>query len=73
MLIGWWLIKLETAYKAACVASINASIPAAAIALLLPPDWDGPADMVLGTAVTVLAVTTGGILGFAGLYVVSSM
>jgi len=85
-MFGWLIDKNEktsdprvgsssalSAYGAACLASVNVSIPAAEIALTLPPGWNGPFAVEFGLAVTVVTVSTGGLLALAGLYLVSSM
>jgi hypothetical protein len=64
---------LDLAYGAACLASVNVSIPATEIALTLPPGWNGPFAVEFGPAVTVVTVGSGALLALAGLYLVSSM
>jgi len=62
-----------SAYQAACVASVNVSIPAPDMALVLPSNWDGPADMILGPTMAGIAVASCGVLGLAALYIFSNI
>jgi len=62
-----------TAYRAACLASVGVTIPVADITLTLPSNWDGPASLVLPGGLVGIAVVVGAMVGFSGIYIVSSM
>jgi len=62
-----------SAYSAACLASVNVTIPPKSIALTVPADWDGPNGESMGLPATVLAVITTGIIGVGGIWIVSNM
>ena len=61
------------AYSAACLASVNVTIPPEAIALTVPADWDGPNGTKMGLPAAVLTVITTALIGIGGIWIVSSM
>ncbi|KAH7882136.1 P-loop containing nucleoside triphosphate hydrolase protein [Phlebopus sp. FC_14] len=62
-----------TAYAAACLASVNITIPTSFITLELPSNWDGPFGLGLGVPATVLTVAVGVLLGGGGLLLLSNI
>ena len=60
-------------YAAACLSDANITVPATAIKLTLPPEWDGPLSLTLNTGQTVVAVIAGGILGGGALMILSNL
>ncbi|KAF9784737.1 hypothetical protein BJ322DRAFT_1066021 [Thelephora terrestris] len=62
-----------SAYSAACLASVNVTIPPQAIALTVPADWDGPNGMSMGLPAAVLTVITTALIGVGGIWIVCSM
>ncbi|KDQ54483.1 hypothetical protein JAAARDRAFT_38152 [Jaapia argillacea MUCL 33604] len=61
------------AYAAACLASVNVTIPPASIALALPQNWDGPAGLGLNMPATVVTVAVGAFLGGSAMFLLSTM
>jgi len=62
-----------SAYSAACLASVNVTIPPQLVALAVPADWDGPNGMSMGLPAAVLTVITAGLIGVGGISILSSM
>lgn len=62
-----------SAYSAACLASVNVTVPPTSIALTLPSNWDGPTGESMGLPAAILTVITTGIIGVGGIWIVSSM
>jgi len=62
-----------SAYSAACLASVNVTVPPQAIALTLPADWDGPNGERMGIPAAVLTVITAALIGVGGIWILSSM
>jgi len=62
-----------TAYTTACNASTGVAIPATAVALTLPADWDGPFGQGLSTAGTVVVVGVATLLGTGLITVLNTM
>ncbi|KIJ60437.1 hypothetical protein HYDPIDRAFT_43290 [Hydnomerulius pinastri MD-312] len=62
-----------TAYAAACLASVNITVPTSYITLTLAPDWDGPYGVHLGVPATVLTVAVGTLLGGGALLLLSNI
>ncbi|KAF9815647.1 hypothetical protein IEO21_04437 [Rhodonia placenta] len=62
-----------TAYAAACLASVNITVPTSEITLTLPADWDGPFGQHLGLPATVITVIVATALASGCIYVVNTM
>ncbi|KZT18253.1 hypothetical protein NEOLEDRAFT_1125590 [Neolentinus lepideus HHB14362 ss-1] len=62
-----------TAYAAACLASVNVTVPKTSITLTLPSNWDGPVGVGLNLAGTVVTVAAGFGLGMGSLLLLSNM
>lgn len=61
------------AYAAACLASVNVTIPSNLIGLTVPVDWDGPNGMSMGVPAAVLTVITAALIGVGGISIICSM
>ena len=67
------LLTSLPAYAAACLASVNVTIPPQLVGLTVPADWDGPNGMSMGLPAAVLTVITAGLIGVGGISILSSM
>jgi len=61
-----------TAYVAACAAA-DIVVPAAEATLTVPPGWDGPLGVGMGTLGTAFTLIAGVFLGTGAIYVVNTM
>lgn len=61
------------AYAAACLASVNVTVPTTETTLTLPPDWDGPFGLGLSPAGTAVTLIAGLLLGSGAIFVVNTM
>jgi len=61
------------AYSAACLSSLNQTIPATEIAIALPANWDGPFGLGLGMPATIFTVIVTTFLGGGLIYTLCSM
>lgn len=61
------------AYSAACLSSVNVTVPPKSIALTLPSDWDGPNGMSMGLPAAILTVITTALIGVGGIWIICSM
>ncbi|KAH9960271.1 hypothetical protein BC827DRAFT_1360338 [Russula dissimulans] len=62
------------AYVAACQAPpINVTIPAAKVALTLPPSWNGPTGEHLNLGETIVYVATGAFIGIGSIGILCTM
>ncbi|GBE87149.1 hypothetical protein SCP_1003960 [Sparassis crispa] len=62
-----------SAYAAACLASVNVTVPTTEITLTLPSDWDGPFGLGLDTAGTVITLIAGILLAGGSLTILNTM
>jgi len=61
------------AYAAACLASVNVTVPPMLIGLKVPADWDGPTGMSMGVPAAILTVITTALIGVGGISILCSM
>lgn len=61
------------AYAAACLGSVNVTVPPTLIGLTVPADWDGPNGMSMGVPAAVLTVITAGLIGIGGISILCTM
>lgn len=67
------LLTLIPAYSAACLSSVNITVPPKSVALTLPSDWDGPDGMSMGLPAAILTVITTAFIGVGGIWIICSM
>lgn len=63
---------MDSAYAAACSAA-DITVPTTETTLTVPPGWDGPLGVGMGTVGTAFTLMAGVFLGTGAIYVVNTM
>jgi len=64
---------LMAAFSGACGNNNVANVTVPALPLVLPDNWNGPYNVILGTPATIVTVAFGGFLGAGALYILSNI